>query len=250
MAALIWMINGTQWILALVVLCAFVSAQAAPPQRDLSSSRYDARFEGVPLGQGYAVVYRYIHQRLYSTYEKQLNDTTDLNVRDQIKAEIERNFQSIRDSLTEFKGQKTGYNVSVIADDFAHSTGESMIVVPHKNTHDYYFFVQGKLWKVVTTHVMRGTFSAFLVRLTQLYGAPATIEFSDPEFRQKPRKARWSSNQWLVETAMHPVYGAVTLRWASREISEGIAKTRGSARPPGQRTNAELDPDIQDIMQD
>ena len=244
------MMNRIRWILAIAVLSAFTSAQAAPPQRDLSSSRYDSRFEGVPLGQGYAEVYRYIQQHFFSLYEKQLNSTTDLNVRDQIKAEIERNLQGIRDSLTEFKGQKTGYNVSVIADDFAHSTGESMIVVPYKNTHDYYFFVQGKLWKVVTTHVMRGTFSAFLVRLTQLYGAPDSIEFNDPEFRQNPKKARWSSNQWTIETAMHPVYGAVTLRWTWREISEGIAKIRGSARPPGQMINSALDPDIQDIMQD
>jgi hypothetical protein len=244
------MMNGTRWTLALAVFLAFASAKAAPPQRDLSSSRYDVRFAGVPLGQGYAEVYRYIHRHLYSMHEKQLNNTTDLNVRDQILAGIERNLQSIRDSLTEFKGQKTGYNVSVIASDFAHSTGESMIVVPYKNTHDYYFFVQGKLWKVVTTHVMRGTFSAFLVRLTQLYGAPDSIEFSDPEFRQNPKKARWSSNQWIVETAVHPVYGAVTLQWTSREIREGIAKIRGSVRPPGQTTSTALDPDIQDIMQD
>ena len=242
--------NCTPFLLVFAVLFAGATASATPPPRDLSSSRYDARFQGVPFGQGYPEVYRYIHKHMHSAYEKKLGETTDLNVRDQIKAEIDRSLQSVRDSHTEFKGQKTGYNVSVIAGDFAHNSGESMIVVPHKNTHDYYFFQKGKLWKIVTTHVIRGTFSAFLVRLTQLYGAPTLIQYNDPEFRQNPKTARWQSNQLIVETALHPVYGAVTLRWFDRNVGEQIATLRGPARPPGAAVDVELDPDIQDIMQD
>ena len=75
-----------------------------------------------------------------------MGEATDPNVRDRIQTQIKHRLQTIRDSHTTFKGQKTGYNVSVISTDFAHNTAESMLVVPVNKTHDYYFFVKFSSW--------------------------------------------------------------------------------------------------------
>ena len=125
-----------------------------------------------------------------------------------------------------------------------------MLVVPVGKSHDYYFFVKDKLWKMVTTERLRGAFSAFVVRMTQLYGAPHSIVYRDPEFKQLPKKVQWQGKRFTVEAIAHPVYGAITIRWALRDVSDRIADLRGSQVPPGQETDTGLDPSITDIMQD
>ena len=212
--------------------------------------RYNKRFQDIPFGAKPDTLLKYVQRNLFVEQAERLGEATDPNVRDNIQIQIKQRLQTIRDSHTAFKGQKTGYNVSVISTDFAHNATESMLVVPVQKSHDYYFFVKDKMWKLVTTELLRGTFPAFIVRMTQLYGAPGAIDYRDPEFKQQPKAARWVGKRFTVEAKVHPVYGAITIRWALREVGDQIAQSRGTNIPPGDETSSGLDPSITDIMQD
>jgi hypothetical protein len=51
-------------------------------------------------------------------------------------------------SLVKFDGQKTGYDVSIIDQEFAHKIGESMLVAKEENATRYFFFANDRLYKM------------------------------------------------------------------------------------------------------
>lgn len=243
------MINSALFI-ALAALLVLPNAWAEESGGEVSPGKYRERMKKVPFGLGVGELVKHVEQHLRADYGERIATTTDIHQKDRLKAEIEVRVQAVRDSLVEFKGQKTGYNVSVVATEFAHSTGESMLVVPIARSHDYFFFVQGGLYKVVTTESRTTSFPVFLVNLTQLYGAPAKIEYRNPNKKDEPISAQWSDDKLSLEVADRPDFGTITLRWTKRDIEDRLVELRGGAKPPADTAGEGLDPTILDIMKD
>ena len=221
-------------------------------QSTLHPSKFDQRFSSMPLSGNSKALGSHLGKATTALYGKRLQQTTnDPHAHDRVLAEIALKMQGIRDSHIAFKGQNTGYNVSVVNDEFAHNCGESMMVMPIEKAHDYYFFVKGRgLWKVVTTSVKRQQFPVFLLELTQTYGAAKVVEYADPDKRERPVLARWDDGLFIVEARTRPDYGAITLSWAISGISKRIAKIRGDNKPPAAGLGDGLDPAILDILED
>lgn len=66
---------------------------------------------------------------------------------DKYRAKAREELSRIKSSLVEFNGNKTGWDVSFLSNEFTHHNGESMFVVNDGNSQNYYFFMNGKLWK-------------------------------------------------------------------------------------------------------
>lgn len=208
------------------------------------------RLASVPFGGDMSALVAHVRKQLRSEYATRITETPDVSERDRLVAEIEVRVQAVRDSYVEFTGQKTGYNVSVVSDEFAHHTGEAMVVAQDGRSHDYFFFVGGALWKVVTTETTQRSFAEWLVDLTGKLGSPADVQFSDPKTRSRPTSARWDSETLVLSVVSRPDYGAVTLSFTVRDVGARIAKIRGDNLPPSQKSGEALDPSILDIMKD
>lgn len=239
--------GGATLVLSLLLVAPLTSS--AQSQSSLHPSQYDKRFGDLPFGQDLDELMKYIEADTTNRYNERIVQTPDQHERDRLKAESRMRVQAVRDSYVEFTGQKTGYNVSVIAKDFAHSTGEAMLVSPVDRSHDHYFFAQGKVWKLLITD-SRQRFPVLLVNLTQLYGAPESVRYRDPDTKTAPFSARWQDDALVFEVEERPDYGTVTLRWMQREVADRIHELRGASRPPADDDGEELDPTIQDIMKD
>jgi len=240
------------FILTATILLSVNPKAPADQTSSLHPEKFSARFKALPLAADSKTLSTYLGKITATQFKARINQAVnDPHAHDRIQAEIALRMQAIRDSLIDFKGQNTGYNVSVVNDEFAHNCGESMMVMPINKAHDYFFFVKGRgLWKVVTTAVSRQRFAVFLLGLTEIYGAATTVEYADPVTRETPTRAIWDNGKLRMEARTRPDYGAITVSWARVQVSDLISKLRGSNKPPAAGISDDLDPAILDIMRD
>jgi hypothetical protein len=90
-------------------------------------------------------------KQLDDAYADKIAATNDIHTQDQLRAEKKDKIAEITKTFVEFNGQKTGWDVSVIDDQFARNTDESMLVYWENSggkNQRFFFFYDGKLWKM------------------------------------------------------------------------------------------------------
>jgi hypothetical protein len=89
-------------------------------------------------------------QKLESRYDERLKKTAqDPTKYDKIQKEMRSEEEKAKKhSLVKFDGQKTGYDVSIIDQEFGHNVGESMLVAKEDQSSRYFFFVGDRLYKM------------------------------------------------------------------------------------------------------
>ena len=77
--------------------------------------------------------------------KKTINDPTKQDrVRKEMAAEVER----VKTKVIKFDGKKTGYDVSIVDQEFLHDTSESMLVAKEELNTRYFFFTGDRLYKM------------------------------------------------------------------------------------------------------
>jgi hypothetical protein len=93
-----------------------------------------------------------LQKQLDERYAEQIAATTDVAVQDRLRREKREEVDRVKKTFVSFEGKKTGWDVSLIEDQFAHNTGESMLVhwenQNGKNQRRFFFFHEGKLYKM------------------------------------------------------------------------------------------------------
>ncbi len=100
-------------------------------------------------GMGHEEVAKKVAERVEASYQERLqksagDPTANDQIRKQMRAEIERS----KKNVVKFDGQKTGYDVSIIDQEFAHGNGESMLVAKEESSTRYFFFKDERLYKM------------------------------------------------------------------------------------------------------
>jgi hypothetical protein len=89
-------------------------------------------------------------ERVEASYEDRLKKTiNDPTKQDRVRKEMLAETEQVKkNSLVKFDGQKTGYDVSIIDQEFSHGAHESMLVGKDANASRYFFFVDDRLYKM------------------------------------------------------------------------------------------------------
>jgi hypothetical protein len=91
-------------------------------------------------------------KQLDDAYAEKITATNDIHTQDNLRAEKKDRIAEVTKTFVEFNGQKTGWDVSIIDDQFARNTDESMLVYWEnsggKNQRRFFFFYGGKLYKM------------------------------------------------------------------------------------------------------
>jgi hypothetical protein len=88
-----------------------------------------------------------IKNRIRADYSERVKAEHDIVRQDALYSEANEAFRRVKDGFVVFNERKTGWDASAIAEEFAHGTGESMLVVDDPNARDLYFFFNDRLWK-------------------------------------------------------------------------------------------------------
>jgi hypothetical protein len=93
-----------------------------------------------------------LSKQLDAKYKERLEGTTDTYAQDQLRKEKKKELSRLASNYVVFDGKRTGWDVSLVEDEFAHNTGESMLVQwenqDGKNQRRFFFFADGQLYKM------------------------------------------------------------------------------------------------------
>jgi hypothetical protein len=146
-------------------------------------------------------VLRVLSAKINERYKDRIAGTADVYAQDKLRRDRQGEFDRIKKSYVEFLGKKTGWDVSIVDDQFAHETGEAMMVhwenAPEsgRDQRRFFFFHKGRLYKMFIAlnsaqlKDEQKNFTYFQGLMEQRYGAGKVntekgyIEWKSPAYR-------------------------------------------------------------------
>lgn len=139
-----------------------------------SPSALEASMGEIRWGWTPKEVYRHLKAQIEARYREPISKSTDAIEEDRLRHQMNEEIREIRDSYFAFDGTASAYDSGYLRGEFTHNNGESLLRVRTKNTQDYFFFINDKLWKryrAFDASVFEGaSFEEFGKALQQRYG--------------------------------------------------------------------------------
>ena len=86
-------------------------------------------------------------RKIRAEYQERIRKARNHTDQDRLVHERDREVRRLRRSVVRFDGRTSGYDSGFLRDEFTHNNDETMIRVRGDNADDYFFFIDGRLWK-------------------------------------------------------------------------------------------------------
>ncbi|MFT5358948.1 MAG: hypothetical protein ACI9KE_006189 [Polyangiales bacterium] len=150
--------------------------QAPPAEQTPTTDAIAGAMGAIEWGWSKEQLVEHFTKQLRAEYRPRIHKARDAMSADQMRVELRRKVRRIRDSFVEFNGRTSGHDTGFLRDEFSHRNEEAMVRVRGDNADDYYFFIQGRLWKwyrAFDSSVFAGAdFEQFSAALSNRFGAP------------------------------------------------------------------------------
>ncbi len=192
-----------------------------------------------------------LEKQLTERYEEKIEQTNDVYTQDKLRREKKNLLKRVRDSYVEFKGKKTGFDVSIIDDQFRHNTGESMMVhwetEEGKDQRRFFFFHDGALYKMfiaLSSDALSAgmNFAAFHGAMEKRFGPGALGFRTDKDGNQFPAYVEWQTSDLQVRAVdKMEFYNAFCLVVADQKLLRAVEKNRADNPPPEKKKSAVME---------
>ena len=235
-------------LLALTAVAQADDAKAPAPKKGVS-----AILKTLDWGVSSIAVFEALEAEVDAQYADRLKQADTLII-DKMMRRRRAEKKAIRKAYVRFDGRTSGYEASLIADDFSANNGEAMVRVDDGPAQRYYFFKDEQLYKVLvvySTAVARQTkFPAFVSKAAGKYGKPVKT-INDKAADNALTGAIWRDDMTELRVHDRSLYGTYTMAFlqAGRgaEIEDARAPSADGASPI---VDAQADGMIADIMVD
>jgi hypothetical protein len=191
-------------------------------------------------------IIRLLGTQINRRYQEMIKETTDVYEQDKLRRQRDTEIKRIRASYMTFEGKRTGWDVSIIDDQFGHNTGESMMVywenVDGKDQRRFFFFHEGKLYKMfiaLNLGEIRGEqrqFSYFRNLMERRYGGGTVEVRADHEGVERPYGILWRTPNFLVRALDKlEFYGSFCLIIADPKTEQALVARREETREKAPR---------------
>lgn len=229
--------------MVMVGLVASVLAAQAGAE-PLAPERFDPSLRGLRFGWTIDETVAFLKQRVDNRYGVLIRDTMDVRDRDRLRRESLQEASRIGQEIVRFDGTRSGWNVSVVKDEFGQGFGEEMLHLREGKTHLYFFFADGAFYKLVISADKDGR-DAHLRTLDEVYGKAANVVYEDPKAKTGLLAMEWAAGTMTLRVADRSrEYQCCTLRWADAARDQAV-----QAKWPV-RTSGAIDPLILESMDD
>jgi len=213
--------------------------KAPPPVSAEGKKKLAELYAGFKFGMTKEDVLNVLRKQLDQKYEERIKATTDVTAQDRLRSEKKGEVARVSQSFVAFDGKRTGWDVSIIEDEFAHHTGEAMLErwenSNGKNQRRFFFFHDGKLYKMfVSLDVSilpedKKNFETFAKVMQGQYGA------GDVE----PGLVTWRTDEFHVRAVDKlRTYDALGLVIEDPREKKALVALREAKAPPKKETNA------------
>jgi hypothetical protein len=232
-------------------------AKAAKPHKatPVSAEHKKALAElygGFKFGMTKDEVIAVFSKQLDERYDEKIKATTDLAAQDRLRRDKKDEVSRLQASYIAFETSKPSpWDVSIVEDEFAHNTGEAMLErwenQGGKNQRRFFFFYDGKLWKMFLSLDVsilpedKKNFATFQAVMEGKYG-PGDLE---------PGRISWHTEEFDARAIDKlKTYDALALVIEDPRVRKQVDAIRESKAPPKRETNsvikAVIDPDHTD----
>ncbi len=226
--------------------------KAVPPPSAEHKKKLGELLGGYKFGMSKDEVVADFAKKLDDKYADRLKGTTDVAAQDRIRADKKREVNTFKTSYVTFEANKPSpWDVSIVEEEIAHDTGESMLEKWEnengKNQRRFFFFYNGKLWKMfISLDVSilpddKKNFDTFQGVMTAQYGV------GDVD----PGLITWRAGEFDVRAVDKlKSYDALGLSIEDNSVKKDVLAMREAKAPPKKETSsvikAVIDPDHKD----
>lgn len=157
-------------------------------------------------------------------------------------------------SYTRLEGQSTGYEVSVIADEFSSNNGEAFIRVKDSVAQRFYFFLNNKFYKLVVaynpSYLRRVGFESFVGSSVKKYGRPAVAEYDTIRGEEQLALVQWENpGTTLAVKNKKELFDTYTMSFADRQTVKRL-QASGKSFGGSDKEGEEVSASVKSLMED
>jgi hypothetical protein len=184
--------------------------------------------------------------KIKETYRPLVAKTRDSVEEDRLRQKATEEMKRIRDSFVEFTGTSTGWDVSFLRGEFTHGNDESMLVMRDQNSQNFYFFIDGRLWKwykAFDAEVFRsGDFSGFAAAVQRRFGAAKDVQAELVPGSGQRHWLEWQDDKSRLRAVdQSDFYGFYCLVFEEKATVGKLAQLRTNTREVGNKQHALVD---------
>jgi len=196
---------------------------------------------GYSFGSSSSDVKEIIIKKIKKRYHEKVLSTSDVYTQDKLRKKEKEEIAGVKRSITKFDGKKSGWDVSLIDDQFAHKTGESVMV--HWENHDgrdqrrFFFFHNNRLYKMLLSlstkklKKVQRSFAYFEMKLQSMFGKGKVLIKADSKGNIAPFAIDWRTPKYhFMALDKLNFYGAFCLVIAEPKMEKDVDAER--ARNP------------------
>ena len=220
--------------------------QAQQPQRAPMSDAIGPALQGIEWGWSPDKLMEHHRRKIRSEFQPRINKARDAMTEDRLRHQRDQILRRMRESFIEFNGQTTGYDSGFLRDEFTHGNREAMLRVRGENGDDYYFFIQGRLWKwfhAFDASVFQGAdFEQFTQALQGRFGEGLMTTGAPDEGADERQWMEWQDETTRVRAMDNTTfYGFYSLVFEDKRTLSRLDQLRTNRRRRGRRSHALVD---------
>lgn len=201
-------------------------AAQAPASPEIAKSLADVKW-----GMSKDEVEKVFIDKIKTKYKPLIAKTKDAVEEDRLRQVAKQELSRVREGYVEFDGKSTGWDVSFLKGEFSQKNDEAMLVVRDENSQNFYFFIEGKLWKWYKAFDA----SVFPANNFSTFAGAVQRRFGDAKEAKGELRKGAGERQWLEwqdkETRLRAVdetdfYGFYCLVFESKDTLGNLAKLR------------------------
>jgi hypothetical protein len=190
-----------------------------------SSDKISEAMTGIKWGMSREDLIKQSTTKIKEKYRPLIAKTKDAVEEDRLRQEARQELDAIKKGTVDFDGRSTGWDVSFLKGEFTQNNNESMLVVRDGNSQNFYFFIEGKLWKWYKAFdaavFPAGNFGVFAATLEKRFGDGKEGEAGKRKWLQWQDKA--TQLRAVDETDF---YGFYCLVFEEKATVDQLAKLR------------------------
>lgn len=220
-----------------VALGCVMSTAGVAAQEPLDPGRLDQSLAGLRFGASKEEVTSFLKARTAARYDGMIQATADIREKDKLRREKEEAIAATATEWVSFDGTRSGWDASIVREEFQHGCGEEMLHVKEGEIHLYFFFSKGIFYKLARTGAARPV-AQYMDELVKVYGNPTETRYQDEKTRAVVKSATWKAGRLRLEIEDRTrLYQAALVRWTSTDLEPSVAAERARAGGRGNEIN-------------
>jgi len=245
----LWQRTGRLVALALVFLMLGATAADAkrrakkkrasgPPVNEAALAALRGPFK---FGMTRKDVLKILSSQIHEKYAEKISSTTDVYVQDKLRRKRDAEISKFKKSFVAFKGSSTGWEGSIIHDQFSHKTDESMMMFWETDPESgldqrrFFFFHDGKLYKMFVAlnsdalKEQQRNFAFLKSMMEARFGGGEVTQKVDREGNKVPWAVHWKTKKydaWALDNMQ--VFGAFCLVIADAPTVAQVEQARAA----------------------